>query len=132
MTEYNNPLPGTGENIPQDAPQVPWTTVSSDERLFAVFAHLGTIISSFLIPLIIWIIKKDDSKFVDYHGKEALNFQITIFLGYIVGGILAIFIVGMFLIFACWILSLVCAIMAALKANEGKEYRYPLTWRIIK
>ncbi|HYH55587.1 MAG TPA: DUF4870 domain-containing protein [Anseongella sp.] len=127
MAEYDPP-PHTGEGNPTPL----WTSVSSDERLFALFAHLGTIISSFLIPLIIWIVKKDDSKFVDHHGKEALNFQITIFLGYIVGGILAILVVGLFIILACWILSLVCAVMAAVKANEGKEYRYPLSWRIIK
>ncbi|QEC52290.1 hypothetical protein EDD80_106160 [Anseongella ginsenosidimutans] len=110
----------------------PWNSVNSDDRLFAVFAHLGTIIASFLVPLIIWLVKKDDSAFVDHHGKEALNFQITIFLGYIAGGLLAPFLIGIPILFACWILSLVCAIMAAIKANEGKPYRYPISWRIIK
>lgn len=110
-----------------------WTSVSSDERLFAVFAHIGTIISSFLIPLIIWLIKKDDSSFIDHHGKEALNFQITIFLGYIAGGILTpLFGIGILVILACWILSLVCVVIAAIKANEGKPYRYPVSWRIIQ
>lgn len=116
----------------ENNPQTPWTTVSSDERLFAIFAHLGTIIGGFLVPLIIWIVKKDDSKFVDYHGKEALNFQITIFIGYVIGFFLTFLLVGILVIFACWILSLVCAIMAALKANESKPYRYPINWRIIK
>lgn len=106
--------------------------VSSDERLFAVFAHIGTIISSFLIPLIIWLVKKDESKFIDHHGKEALNFQITMFIGYVIGFILLSVVIGIFVIFACWILSLVCAIIAAIKANEGQPYRYPISWRIIK
>lgn len=112
--------------------QAPWTSVSSDERVFAIFAHLGTIIGGFLVPLIIWMVKKDDSKFIDHHGKEALNFQITIFIGYFIGVILTFVIIGLFILFACWVLSLVCAIMAALKANESKPYRYPVSWRIIK
>lgn len=127
MSDQNIPPYQSGDN-----PQVPWTSVSSDEKLFAIFAHIGTIISSFLIPLIIWLVKKDDSKFVDYHGKEALNFQITMFLGYILGFILAFVVIGIFILFACWILSLVCAIIAALKANEGQPYRYPVSWRIIR
>lgn len=127
MSDQNIPPYQPGGN-----PQVPWTSVSSDEKLFAIFAHIGTIISSFLIPLIIWLVKKDDSKFVDYHGKEALNFQITMFIGYILGFLLTFLLIGVFILFACWILSLVCAIIAALKANEGQPYRYPISWRIIK
>lgn len=127
MTEFTTPPPPPGE--PSDPS---WTSVTSDEKLFAIFAHLGTIIGGFLVPLIIWIVKKDESPFVDYHAKEALNFQITVFLGYVVGGILSIVLIGVFVILACWILSVVCAIMAAVKANEGKPYRYPVSWRIIK
>lgn len=127
MSDQNIPPYHPGGN-----PQPPWTSVSSDEKLFAIFAHIGTIISSFLIPLIIWLVKKDDSRFVDYHGKEALNFQITMFIGYILGFILTFVFIGIFILFACWILSLVCAIIAALKANEGQPYRYPISWRIIR
>lgn len=122
---------GNSFSAPGNDPNKPWGEISSDDRLFAVFAHLGTIIGGFLVPLVIWLIKKDDSKFVDYHGKEALNFQITIFIGYVVGGILTILLIGVFVLFACWILSVVCAIMAALKANNGESYRYPVSWRII-
>src|SRR5438105_972285 len=47
-----------------------------DERMMAMFCHLGGILGGFILPLVIWLIKKDESRYIDYHGKEALNFQI--------------------------------------------------------
>jgi uncharacterized Tic20 family protein len=114
--------------------------LTPEERQWAMFAHLSALVVmalaglSFLGPLIVWLIKKDESKFVDYHGKEALNFQLNI----LIYNILAIFItiitcgVAFPLPLALVIIGIVMPIIAGLKANEGKLYEYPLTFRLIK
>jgi uncharacterized Tic20 family protein len=109
---------------------------SSDDRTLAMIAHLGGIITSFIAPLIIWLMKKDQPGFVEDQAKEALNFQITVAIAYVVWVILsAIPILGC-LVWPAGVLiflaSLVFAIMAGVKANEGVRYRYPVTLRLIK
>ncbi len=105
---------------------------SKDARTMAMLAHLLGIVTGFLGPLIIWLIKKDDDAFVDDQGKEALNFQITITIGMLISGALMFICVGFFTALALAIANLVLCIMAGLKANEGVKYRYPLTLRLIK
>ena len=80
-------------------------------------------------PLIIYLIKKDESKFVAEHAKESLNFQITVTLACIV---LFITIIGIFLLWIVGIIALILVIVATIKANDGKLYRYPFTLRLIK
>lgn len=107
----------------------PEYTPTGDEKTIAMLSHLITFVSSFLGPLIIYLIKKDESKFVAEHAKESLNFQITIF---IIGVVMAITIIGILFIWILGIIALVFAIVAAIKANDGKLYRYPFSLRIIK
>lgn len=99
-------------------------------------AHLGGIILSFIVSLIIWLMKKEQPGFVEDQAKEALNFQITVAIGYVVWVILsAIPILGCLVWPAgllIFIASLVFSIMAGVKANEGVRYRYPVTLRLIK
>ena len=102
---------------------------TSDERTMAILSHILTIIFPFLAPLIIYLIKKDDSKFVEHHAKESLNFQITVVLIVI---ILFITIIGILLVWIVGIASLVLVIVATIKASDGKLYRYPFSWRLIK
>lgn len=102
---------------------------TSDEKTLAILSHVLTFVAGFIAPLIIYLIKKDESSFVASHAKEALNFQITILI-IIIG--LFITIVGILLIWVIGILALVFVIMAALKAAEGKLYRYPFSLRLIK
>lgn len=90
------------------------------------------IVSGVIAPLIIWLIKKDEDPFIDENGKEVVNFQISISI-YSMACIPLVFIViGVPLLIGVWIFDLVCIIIAALKANEGQHYRYPLTIRLIK
>lgn len=125
-------------------------TPGADERLWALFAHLsillggivtggwGFSIGCFLGPLIIWIIKKDTMPFVNDQAKEALNFAITIaiigfallMLTILSLGIGAILTIPLLLVVG--IGALVLVIIAAVKANEGVAYRYPLTLRLVK
>ena len=102
---------------------------SSDEKTMAILSHVLTFVAGFVAPLIIYLIKKDESAFVREHAKESLNFQITIFILIIV---LVISIIGLLLVWLVGILALVFVILATVKASEGKLYRYPFSLRLIK
>lgn len=110
----------------------PLTPPSSDEKTMALLAHIITIVSSFIGPLIIYLIKKDDSEFVTEHAKESLNFQITMALAYVVSIILMVVLIGILLVALVSIVTLVLVIVATIKASEGKRYRYPICIRFIK
>lgn len=109
--------------------EAPIVQATSDEKTMAILAHVLTLVAWLIAPLIIYLIKKDDSKFVAEHAKESLNFQITVTLACIV---LFITIIGIFLLWIVGIIALVLVIVATVKASEGKMYRYPLTIRLIK
>ena len=106
----------------------------------AMLAHLLGALFGFLGPLIIWLIKKDEHPFVNDQGKEALNFQLFLLIGYVVSGILYVIIsfvtcgIGALLPIPLIItvLQLVFGIIGAVKANQGEFYRYPLTYRFIQ
>lgn len=106
---------------------------TQDDKTMAMLAHLLGIVTGFVGPLIIWLIKKDQSPFVNDQGKEALNFEITIGIGGVV-----IFILGMLTCFAhllfpaLLVVNLVFCLMAGLKAKDGIAYRYPFALRLIK
>ncbi|MCB0611864.1 MAG: DUF4870 domain-containing protein [Phaeodactylibacter sp.] len=109
-----------------------------DELMWSTFAHLGFIaglvipFGNVITPLVIWLVFKDRSSYVDYHGKEALNFQITATLAMIASGILILLIIGIFLLIGVVLLALVFSIVAATKANNGEYYEYPFTIRFIR
>ncbi len=102
---------------------------TSDEKTLALLAHVLTFIAPIIAPLIIYLLKKDDAPFVAYHAKESLNFQITVF---IVCFLLVITIIGLLFVWIVAILAFLLVILATIRASEGKLYRYPLTWRLIK
>ncbi|MHC4395851.1 MAG: DUF4870 domain-containing protein [Planctomycetota bacterium] len=105
---------------------------SKDARNMAMLCHLLAIFTSFIAPLIIWLIKKDEEPFVDQHGKEALNFQITVILAMFVSGLLTVICIGFPLMFAVSVIDLIFCIIATVKASSGETYRYPLAIRFLK
>ena len=107
------------------------TAVAPENRTFAILAHVSGLLTSWLGPLVLYLIKKSDPNeaFAASNAKEALNFQITMFM-ILVG--MMVTVVGIFLIFIPMIYNLVCCIMAAVKASNGQAWRYPLTLRLIK
>jgi len=123
MTQPNTLL-GTEEQ-----PLVPPT---SDEKTMAMLSHILTLVAGFIPPLVIWLVKKDESKFVAENAKESLNFMITLFIAYIVAFILMFILIGFLLITLIWVAQLIFVIMATIKTNEGKIYRYPVNLRLIK
>jgi uncharacterized protein len=108
---------------------MPAITPSSDEKTLAILSHILTIVSSFIAPLIIYLLKKDESPYVRDHAKESLNFQITMF---IICAVLFITIIGILLIWVVQIANLILVIIATIKASENKMYRYPFNFRLIK
>jgi uncharacterized Tic20 family protein len=115
--------------------------INKDARMWGMICHLAglgglipivPIIGSVIGPLIVWQIKNDEFGFVADQGKEALNFQISILMYAIVSGLLCFACVGFVLLPAVYIFDLIFLLIAAVKANDGEHYRYPLTIRFIK
>jgi len=107
------------------------------ERMWAMLCHLTALavfvfpLGNIIGPLIIWLIKKDESEFVNDQGKESLNFQISFTIYCLVAALLIIVVVGIILLIALGIAFLILVIIASIKANDGEKYRYPLTLRLI-
>jgi uncharacterized Tic20 family protein len=134
---YEQPQqPGYQQQGYQQAPgaQQPYSTEMSpsDQRMWAMLAHLGGILFGFLAPLIVFLVQKDRGAYVNDQSKEALNFQITLLIAYVVGSVLSIIFVGLLILFAAWIAAIVFGIMAGLAANKGENYRYPFNIRMVK
>ena len=106
--------------------------VKSDERLLAAGMFVLSLFFPIIAPLIIWLLKKEESNFINAHGKEYFNFFISYFIYSVVAGILTVIIIGIFLLWALGIAALIFSIIAAVKAYEGKEYRFPWIFRLIK
>ena len=92
---------------------------------------LAPSIGNILGPLIMWLIKKDESEFVNDQGKEAINFGISVTIYLVVSGILFLIFVGILTALATVVLHIVCCIIAGTRAGKGEYYRYPLTIRIL-
>jgi uncharacterized protein len=109
--------------------QTPEYIPTGDERTMAILVHVLSIFFWIIPALVIYLVKKDESKFVAYHAKEQLNFQITMTIVY---AIMIISIVGLLFIWIPGIVALVLCIVAAIKASDLKLYKFPLTIRLIK
>ena len=107
------------------------TDSTANDRNIAVLTHLGGLFFSFLPGLIVWLLKKDESAFIGTQAREALNFQITVLIGYMVAGILVFLLVGFLLLPVIYLGNLVLCIVAAVKTSNGTDYRYPLSLRLI-
>ena len=83
-------------------------------------------------PLIVWILKRADAAEIDAHGKESLNFQLSMLIYDAIAVILCFILIGIPILILLWILNTVFVIVASIKASEGRLYRYPLTIRFIK
>lgn len=108
-------------------PQVD-TTATIEIKITALLCHLFMVIG----PLVVMFTRKDLSAYLDYHTKEALNFQITLLIAYIVSAVLIVILIGALLMPLVALAGVVLSLIGALSALEGKYYRYPFSLRIIK
>jgi uncharacterized protein len=111
---------------PAQAPVSP-----SDARMWSMLAQIGGILFSVVAPLIIYVIYKDRDPFIRRHATQALNFQIIIAIVYFVSVPLSLIGIGVLTGLAAWICTLVFGIMAAMAANKGEEYTYPLVPQMV-
>ena len=117
-----------------DAPQV-----SKEEQNWAMGCHLAAL-AGFVVPfgnivgpLVVWLIKRAEMPMVDRHGKEALNFQITVSIAFLICVPLVFVLIGIPLMFAVGIAALIFTILAAVKVSNGDyEYKYPFALRLMK
>ena len=113
------------------------TMSASDEKNWALFTHLATFsgfiipLGSILGPLVIWLMKKNDSSFVDQHGKAAVNFQISLLIWIIICIPLCFILIGFVLIGILAILHIVCAIINMVRASNGEPAGYPLSIKFV-
>jgi uncharacterized protein len=121
------------DSIPPGSP-----TASSQTRTWNVLCHASALLGLFthfighlLGPLIVWLVKRGDSAEIDAHGKESLNFQLSMLIYDCIAGILCFIVIGIPLLLALWIANTVLVIIASIKASEGKFYRYPFTIRFL-
>lgn len=123
-------------------------TCTADDRTFAMFTHLTLLAHmaipfvAVIIPILMWMNKKDTSPYIADHGREAVNFQLSLMLYSIILPIIAIpiglllFVVGVAITVPIaavfpYVLGLVGMILAAMAANRGEMYRYPMTIRFL-
>ena len=119
-------------------PPSPVPVTSSDVRTWCVLCH-ATALAGFFVPwaghilgpLIVWLAKRGDSAEIDAHGKESLNFQISMLIYNLIAGILCLVLIGFVILGILHLLNLVLVIIASIQASEGKFYRYPFTIRLI-
>ncbi len=113
-----------------------YSGLTPDEKTFGMLTHLSALL--FLIlpsfgnvigPLVVWLLKKDQSEWIDRQGKESLNFQISITIYAILSGILVIVLIGFLLLPLLFIFWLIFVIIASVKVSNGEEFHYPLAIR---
>src|SRR5258706_12450996 len=125
----SNPSAAAGP-APADLP-------SADDRQWAMLCHLSAmllyagLVGGILVPLVIWLLKREGKPFVDDQGRETVNFQITIVLGLVVAMPLCFVLVGIPLVIGLLLYHFIATIVAAVRSNEGVRYRYPYCWRPI-
>ncbi|SDZ41194.1 hypothetical protein SAMN05421736_11220 [Evansella caseinilytica] len=102
-----------------------------DERTMAMLIYLTSFLTTLVGPLLIWLLKKDESAFVDHHGREYLNFLISITIYLIISGLLALVLIGILLLIVIGIGAFILTIIAAVKAYNGEYYRFPFTIRFL-
>ena len=119
-------------------PPPPTSTTSSDVRTWCVLCHASALLGIFfhflghlLGPLFVWLLKRGDSPEIDAHGKESLNFQLSMLIYDAIAGILCIVLIGIPILIILWIMNTVFVIIASIRASEGQLYRYPITIRFL-
>jgi uncharacterized protein len=107
--------------------------VSSNDRNLAMLTHLSGFVLYVIVPLIVWLLHKDrpDKTYLANEAKEALNFQITIVLAWIVCWVLQVVLIGFLLMGVLWFVNLIFCIIAAVKVSSDGHYRYPFALRLV-
>ena len=130
-TEGNEPPPSGPPPISPDG-----AAITSDERTWGTIAHVSPLIAMFvglmvLGPLVVWLLKKNESSYVAHHAREALNFQITMLIASAIGFATLFCFIGFVLLPAIFVANVILSIIGAVKANEGLRWTYPFSIRLV-
>jgi uncharacterized protein len=106
-----------------------WSAFCHASALLGILVHFP---GHLLGPLIVWLYKRDDSPEIDAHGKEALNFQISMLIYNVVAAFFCLVLIGFVFLAILWVLNAVFVIIASIQASDGKFYRYPMTIRFLQ
>lgn len=122
-----NPYESTPPHNPyaQNVAQTPMSP--ADEKMWATLIHVGGILFAFVPALIGYLVLRDRGPFIRAHSATALNFQITLAIVYVVGSALTAIFIGFLILPVAVVLGFIFSILAALAANRGQGYSYPLT-----
>ena len=128
--ETSLPTPPGGVTAPAVTSNVrTWNILCHASALLGVFLHFP---GHLLGPFIVWVAKRDDSPEIDAHGKESLNFQISMLIYNAIAAVFCLVLIGFFFLAVLWVLNAVFVIVASIQASDGKFYRYPMTIRFIQ
>jgi uncharacterized Tic20 family protein len=122
----------------------PATEEEKYARTWAMLCHLSALAGCFLpyfahllAPLAVWLLKRNDHPLIDTHGRESLNFQISMLIYSAVGtallfvSVIGILLIAPFLLFS-YVVNIIAVALAAIRASEGRAFRYPLTLRLLQ
>ena len=126
-------------SIPPPPPENPYSNTApqqplnpSDEKMWSILTYVGGNFFAFVPALITYLVFRDRGPFVRQHTATALNFQLTMLIASVVAGILVIVIIGIFMLIAISIVVIVFSIIAAVTANRGELYTYPLSITFVR
>ncbi len=98
---------------------------------FAALSHASALVASFLGPILFLVLADDDDELVKRNAKNSLNFQILVFIAFVISGALTIVLIGLLMLPIVALIDLILVLMATLKANDGQVYKYPYTPEIL-
>jgi uncharacterized Tic20 family protein len=125
------PPPPMGGQVPAYGQQAQAPVSPSDARMWSMLTHIGGIFFGFVPSLVVYLIYKDRDPFIRRHAVQALNFQIIATIAYVVSYVLMVVVIGFLTWFATFVAVLVFSIMAAMAANKGEEYTYPMVPQMV-
>ncbi len=105
---------------------------SSDDKTYAVLAHVLTFVVGFVAPLVIFLIKKDESPYVRHHAAQALNFHLSVLIYALFSVVLVLLLIGLLMLLVLAVGAVVFTIIAAINAANGEWYRYPLALPFVR
>lgn len=132
------PFPATQQTYRITTPPPINTGISKEERIWAMLCHFSSMLvylfpyGHIIVLLILWLIKRDTSPFIDDQGKEALNYNLSIMIYATIALMFSFFIVGIPFLVGLFIFDFIIIIVAGVRASNGEYYRYPITIRFIK
>jgi uncharacterized Tic20 family protein len=120
-----------------ESPVSPAPALSSEDRLWGALAHLSAFaiyfsgIGHIVGPMIIWLWKRDTNAFVAEEAKEAMNFNISVTIYAIVAAVLVLVLIGVPMLIGLHVFQVICIIVGALRASDGRHFKYPLNLRLV-